>query len=294
MAALPPETFKRIKKIEITTNRLVEELLGGAYRSAFKGNGIEFEEVRQYFPGDDVRSIDWNVTARMNAPFVKTFREERELTVMLCIDVSASARFGAPNRTKEDLMAEISATLAFSAIKNQDKVGLILFTDQVEHYLPPRKGRRHVLRVIREILAFEPKHRKTNIAEALRFLGNVQKRMAVCFLVSDFLCPSNYQHELKINAKHHDLILLNVKDALEKKCPPFSFLTLKDTETAEVGIINGQDPRTQKDFQERVQAEEEALMSLTAKLGIHCLHFRTDTPYAAAINRFFKERKKRR
>jgi len=288
------EIFQRIRQIEITTDRLVEELLAGSYRSAFKGNGIEFEEVREYVPGDDIRSIDWNVTARMDRPFVKTFREERELTVMLLVDISASSRFGSHDRLKSELIAEISATLAFSAIRNQDKVGLILFSDQVEHYLPPRKGRQHVLRVIRDILIYKPKHRQTNIAAALRFLGTVQRRMAVCFLVSDFLCPSNYQHELKVNAKHHDLILLGVKDPLEKSFPAHSLITLRDLETGRLQVVDTGDPSVQEGFRSEVEEEHKNIKSIMTKLGMNFLEFETDKPYAATINRFFKERKRRR
>jgi len=294
MDKLSPDIFQRIRQIEITTNRLVEELLVGAYRSAFKGNGIEFEEVREYIPGDDIRSIDWNVTARMNRPFVKTFREERELTVMLLVDISASSRFGSQDRQKSELIAEIAATLAFSAIKNQDKVGLILFSDHVEHYIPPRKGKQHVLRVIRDILVYEPERKKTNIAAALRFLGKVQRRMAVCFLVSDFLCPSNYQHELKVNAKHHDMILLGVKDPLEKSFPPYSLVTLKDLETGEIRVVDAGDNSVQAEFLLRVGVEQKNLKKLANQLGVSFLEFETDKPYAASINRFFQERKRRR
>ncbi|NGX58471.1 MAG: hypothetical protein K940chlam3_01378 [Chlamydiae bacterium] len=288
------EIFKRIRRIEITTTKLVEELLAGAYRSAFKGNGIEFEEVREYIPGDDIRTIDWNVTARMNRPFVKTFREERELTVFLMVDISASSRFGSKDRMKSELIAEISAALAFSAIRNQDKVGLILFSDQVELYIPPRKGKRHVLRVIRDILIYEPKRKKTNIATALQFLGNVQRRTAVCFLVSDFLCPSNFQHELKINAKHHDLILLGVKDPLEKSFPPYSLVTLRDLETGEVRVVDSGDAEVQAGFHEQIEIQQESLKKLVNRLGISFLEFSTHQPYAAAIRQFFKERGKKR
>lgn len=288
------DIFKRIRRIEITTTRLVEELLAGAYRSAFKGNGIEFEEVREYVYGDDIRTIDWNVTARMNRPFVKTFKEERELTVFLMVDVSASSRFGSKDRLKSELIAEIAATLAFSAIRNQDKVGLILFSDEVELFLPPRKGKRHVLRVIRDILVHEPKRRKTDIAAALRFLGTVQRRPAVCFLVSDFLCPSNYHQELKINARHHDLILLGVKDPLEMSFPSYSLVTLKDLETGEVRVIDSGDGRVQAEFHEQIEIEQRSLKKLVTQLGVSFLEFNTDQPYAASINRFFKERKKRR
>ncbi len=288
------EIFARIQQIEITTTRLVEELLGGAYRSAFKGNGIEFEEVREYVPGDDIRTIDWNVTARMNHPYVKTFREERELTVMLLVDISASSRFGSKDRLKSELIAEISATLAFSAIKNQDKVGLILFSDEVEHYLPPRKGKRHVLRVIRDIMVYKPRHRKTDIASALRFLGKVQSRMAVCFLVSDFFCESNYTQELKVNAKHHDLILLGVKDPLERTFPQFPLVTLRDLETGELRALDTGDDDVQKRFSEEVAKKQEALKQQVNRLGIQFVEFETDKPYASAIRRFFKKREKMR
>ncbi len=288
------EIFSKIQRIEITTTRLVEEILGGAYRSAFKGTGIEFEEVREYVHGDDIRTIDWNVTARMNHPYVKTFREERELTVMLLVDISASSRFGSKERLKSELIAEISGALAFSAIKNQDKVGLILFSDEVEHYLPPRKGKRHVLRVIRDIMIYEPKRRKTDIAAALRFLGKIQSRMAVCFLISDFYCDSNYTHELKINNKHHDLILLGVKDPFEKEFPEFSLATLRDLESGKILQVDTEDAKVRKKFHEEVERQQEDLKQLVNRLGINFVEFETDKPYAAAIQRFFKQRERQR
>ena len=288
------DVIKRIRRIHIATTRLVEDMMSGAYRSAFKGNGMEFEEVREYVPGDDIRSIDWHVTARMNHPFVKIYREERELTVMLVVDVSASSRFGTVNRKKSELIAEVGAVLAFSAIKNQDKVGLILFSDQVEKYVPPRKGVRHVLRVIRELLVFEPKRNGTNISAALAFLSKVQKKSAVCFLISDFLSPRDDSHEIRLASNHHDLIAIDVTDPSELSAPNMEMMNIRDLETGELTLVDTSFPQVQKHFAEQAHQRSEKLKSLMYQLGSGVLELSTDKPYAVAIRKYFKDREKRR
>lgn len=288
------DIFKRIRRIHIDTNRLVEDMLSGAYRSAFKGNGMEFEEVREYTQGDEIRSIDWHVTARMNQPFVKKFREERELTVMLVVDVSASSRFGTVNRRKSELIAEVAAVLAFSAIKNQDKVGLILFSDQVEKYLPPRKGTRHVLRAIRELLVFEPQHKGTNISAALAFLSKVQKKSAVCFLLSDFLSKGDDSHEIRLASNHYDLIAIDVKDPSELSFSSMGLITLRDLESGELAVIDSDFLPVQHHYAEEAKKRHMKLKSLMRQLGSGLLELRTDKPYAASIRRYFKDREKRR
>src|SRR3954468_24726885 len=215
------ELLKRIRKIEIVTQRLVRERMAGQYHSVFKGRGMAFSEVRHYTPGDDVRLIDWNVSARMNDVFIKLFTEEREMTVLLLVDISASGRFGSRVREKRDLAAEIAAVLAFSAIRNNDRVGLIIFTDGVERFVPPKKGKRHVLRVVSEILSFEPRSPRTNLSAVLQFVGRVARRRAVAFLISDFLAPApSYERALRITAGRHDLIPVTVSDPLEQGLPP--------------------------------------------------------------------------
>lgn len=288
MAVISAALLGRIRRIEVATRKLVEELLAGAWRSAFKGQGLEFEEVREYVPGDDVRTIDWNVTARMNRPFIKSFREERQMTVLLLVDVSASCRFGSEERLKSELVAELAAALAFSAIKNQDKVGIILFSDQIELYIPPKQGPQHVLRLIREILAFKPKGNKTDLQMALRFFGRVQKRSALAFVISDFLSPPNYLHELKILKNRHDLVLFGISDPLERAFPPYSCVTVKDLETGELRDLDMTDPKQREAFL------EQDLPLKARKMGIDFLEFSTGAPYAQTIARFFQERKKRK
>jgi uncharacterized protein (DUF58 family) len=218
---IPREIFKKVRQIEIRTNREVTDVLGGQYHSVFKGRGMEFEEVREYLPGDEVRSIDWNVTARFGHPFIKKFTEERELTVMLVVDVSASGQFGSVRQTKNELAAELAAVLAFSAIRNNDKVGLIMFTDQIEKFVPPKKGRRHVLRVVREILAFQPQGRGTDLQQALDYHNRVQPRRAVTFVVSDFQVADeeSVRKKLRVASKRHDVIALSLRDPREQELP---------------------------------------------------------------------------
>src|SRR5277367_3099914 len=236
------EILKKVRAIEIRTNRLVNDSLAGQYHSVFKGRGMDFDEVREYSPGDEVRLIDWNVTARTGTPFIKKLREERELTILLAVDVSASGKFGSQSQSKRELAAEVASVLAFSAIRNRDKVGLLLFSDEVEQYIPPTKGRQHVLRVIREILFCAPRRRGTDIAAALDFVSDVQRRRAVVYVISDFMeTPEAFERlrrQLQLTNKRHDLVLLHLRDRHEEELPNLGLLTLEDPETGEVVQID--------------------------------------------------------
>jgi len=314
---IPREILKKIRLIELRTNRLVTESLAGQYHSVFKGQGMNFEEVREYEPGDDVRSIDWNVTARMNHPFVKKYVEERELTVMLVVDLSGSGLFGSIEQSKRELAAEIASVLAFSAIRNQDKVGLILFTDGVEQFIPPRKGRKHVLRVIREILYYEPRRRGTDLNCALEFLGRVIAHRAVVVILSDFLgqtLPTRADMSAHLRRKvvlsetlaqtslaalrqanrRHDVVAVQILDRFELELPPLGHLVLKDAETGEVVEVNTGDERKRRAFAQRQQRFQGDLQRLFGAAGIDGIQLRTDRPYAAALGRFFEMREKRR
>src|SRR3989304_5939286 len=251
---LPAEILKKIKNIHIRTTHLVNAVMAGEYGSAFRGRGMEFEEVREYQPGDDIRSIDWNVTARMGTPFVKVYREERELTVMLLVDVSYSGRFGTVSRFKNELSAEIAAVLACLAIRNNDKVGLLIFSDRVEKFLPPKKGKSYVWRVIREVLSYTPKHKGTDIGVALDFLNRVLNRKAICFLISDFL-TAGYEKPLKITNKEHDLIAITVTDPKETELPEVGLMEIEDAETGENILVDKGDYMFRKGFDFLVKSE---------------------------------------
>src|SRR5580658_8732357 len=316
---IPREILKKIRQIEIRTNRLVTESLAGAYHSVFKGQGMNFDEVREYQPGDDVRTIDWNVTARMNHPFIKKFVEERELTLMLVVDVSGSGLFGSRAQSKREVAAEIASILAFSAIRNNDKVGLILFTEEVEKFIPPRKGRRHVLRVIREILFFEPKRRGTNLNLALEFLTRVTPHRAIAVVVSDFLGqnlgsrgPSARSRRpasvvalpqslalasftaLRQANRRHDVVAIQITDRYELQLPALGRLVLKDAETGEVVEVNTGDPRKREAFFQRQIKAQADLLRVFRSAKIDSIQLRTDQPYDAALGRFFETREKRR
>lgn len=314
---IPREILKKIRLIELKTNRLVSETLAGQYHSVFKGQGMNFDEVREYQPGDEVRSIDWNVTARMNHPFVKKFVEERELTVMLVVDLSGSGLFGSGDQSKRELAAEIASVLAFSAIRNNDKVGLVLFTDGVEKYIPPRKGRRHVLRVIREILFYEPQKRGTNLIQPLEFVSRVVAHRAIVVVLSDFLgqsapsgraMPSRLRRRLvgaetlapaaltalRQANRRHDLVAVQITDRFELTLPDLGYLVLKDAETGEVVEINTGDARKRQSFAKRQDQVQHNLQHLFASAGIDSIQLRTDQPYAAALGRFFQARERRR
>jgi uncharacterized protein (DUF58 family) len=312
---IPREILKKIRQIELRTNRLVTETLGGQYHSVFKGQGMNFEEVREYQPGDEVRAIDWNVTARMNHPFVKKFVEERELTLMLVVDVSGSGLFGSGMQSKRELAAEIASVLAFSAIRNNDKVGVILFSEEVEKYIPPKKGRRHVLRVIREILFHEPKKPGTNLNAALEFLNRVTRHRAIAVVVSDFIgTPSSSAVRgkpttasansesliqsafvsLRSTNKRHDVIAIQVVDRYELELPTLGRLVFKDAETGEVVEINTNQLRKLQEFAERQARQQTELLRILRSANIDAIQLRTDQDYGPALGRFFETREKRR
>ena len=287
------EILRKVRRIEITTRGLVNEVFSGEYHSVFQGRGMNFAEVREYQYGDDIRSIDWNVTARTGTPFVKVFEEERELTVMLVVDVSASGNFGTRMRMKGDVAVEICALLAFSAIKNNDKVGLILFSDRIEKFVPPRKGRRHVLRVLRELLYHRPDRSGTDIRMALEYLTRVTRRRAVVFLVSDFLA-GGFGRALNIAGRRHDTIAVRVRDRHETELPPIGLVEFEDAETGERFVVNTSDRSFREAFgRDRAAVEEE--LERTLRHGkVDLIDIRVDRPYVRPLMRFFKERERRR
>ncbi len=289
---IPKEILKKVRRIEISTRGLVNELFSGEYHSVFKGRGMDFSEVREYQIGDEIRSIDWNVTARTGHPFVKVFREERELTVMLLVDASGSGDFGSLNQAKGEIAVEICALLAFSAIKNNDKVGLIIFTDQVEKFIPPRKGRKHVLRVLRELLYFRPTHKGTDIGAVLEYLNRIQRRRSVTFLVSDFL-GENFDKQLRVAGRRHDMIVVRIGDPREEELPRVGLLELEDAESGEHVVVNTSDPRVRTLFRENVLRRRAALDQLLRQTGIDRIDIRTDCSYVEPLIRFFQQRARR-
>ncbi len=283
------ELLKKVRKIEIKTRRLSDHIFGGEYHSTFKGRGMTFSEVRQYQFGDDVRSIDWNVTARYNEPFVKIFEEERELTMMLMVDVSGSELFGTSNQFKNEVVTEISATLAFSALQNNDKVGLILFSDQIELFIPPKKGKTHVLRIIRELLEFKPKSNQTDISHALKYLINVMKKKAIVFVLSDFIA-SDYERTLKIIGKKHDVTGIRVYDEREENIPNLGMVQMMDAETGERKLINTQSKRVRTAYA-KFHIEKVAYFKETfTKSGCGVLDCRVDESYVKKLLGYFKRR----
>ncbi len=329
---IPREILKKIRQIEIRTNRIITETLAGQYQSVFKGQGMNFDEVREYQPGDDVRAIDWNVTARMNHPFIKKFVEERELTLMLVVDVSGSGLFGSRDQSKRELAAEIASVLAFSAIRNNDKVGLILFSDEVEKFIPPRKGRSHVLRVIREVLFFTPKRSGTDLNRALEFLLRIQSRKAVTVIISDFigsptvtttsssqnnpsfrrdgrggdtprlrpqmprlesLAQTSFTKLRQVN-RRHDVVAVQITDRFELELPALGRLVLRDAETGEIVEINTGDARRRDAFALRQAKAQAETERLFRSAGIDSIHLHTDQPYGAVLAQFFETREKRR
>jgi uncharacterized protein (DUF58 family) len=289
---IPREILKKVRRIEISTRGLVNEVFSGEYHSVFKGRGMNFAEVREYQYGDDIRSIDWNVTARTGAPFVKIFDEERELTVMLVVDVSASGDFGTRERMKGEVAVEICALLAFSAIKNNDKVGLIIFSDHVEKFVPPRKGRRHVLRVLRELLFHRPEGRGTDITTALDYLNHVQRKKAVTFLVSDFR-DEGFEKALAVAGRRHDLVAVRVGDARERELPPLGFLELEDPETGERVVVNTSSATFRTAFAERSENARLALDRTLRRTKVDVIDIETGEPYVKPLMRFFQERMRR-
>ena len=289
---IPREILKKVRQIEIRTSRLVDSVLGGEYNSAFRGRGMEFEEVREYQPGDEVRTIDWNVTARTGQPFVKTYREERELTVVTLIDVSPSERFGSGSQQKVELAAEFSAVVSFSAIRNGDKVGTVFFTDEVEKYIPPKKGKKHVLRVIRELLTFQPRSRGTDVEAALRFLAKVLHRRATVFLISDFLA-TDFEKALAAVGNKHDVIAVRTSDPREAELPDVGLITLQDAETGEVVVVDSKSSRIRRLFQSRGEEERGSQDQLLRSLKIDELELTTGKPYINELSNFFRMREKK-
>lgn len=286
------EVLKKVRLIQIHARRAVNDVLAGEYSSVFKGRGMEFDEVREYVPGDDVRSIDWNVTARMGHPYVKRFVEERELTVLFLVDLSASGAFGSVHALKNEVAAEVCALLAFSAIKNHDKVGLIIFTDQVELYIPPKKGARHVLRVIRELLYFKPRKAKTDIAGALDFAGKVGKKKGVLFLVSDFL-GEGYPKPLRILGKRHDVIAVSVTDPREVTMPDVGLIELEDAETGEVVLLDTGSRKVRAQYEREGRGRAAALKVALASSGVDQVEVMTDRDYLRSLLKFFRTRERR-
>lgn len=292
------DILKKVRQVEIRTNRLSSGAFSGAYHSAFKGQGIDFSEVREYQHGDDVRAIDWNVTAKMDRPFIKVFQEERELTLMLLVDISGSGWFGSEAKTKRELIAEISSVLAYSSTRNNDKIGLLLFTDQIEHFVPPKKGRQHILRVIRDLLFFKPKSKGTNIAGALEYFNRMQKRQAITFLLSDFMLPpeqeQDFQKWLSISKVHHDLICMHVHDPRENVLPNVGNITLEDAETGEQIILNTRNKNTRLVYAQENIKRMESRKRQFQNQGIAVLQFSTDKPYIHTLRKFFETRTRQR
>jgi len=296
MAADIKELMAKVGKIRILTNRMIDDQLSGDYHSTFKGQGVEFDEVRPYVAGDDVRTIDWNVTARAGVPYIKRFSEERELTVLFLVDVSGSQGYGSVRRSKMELAAEVTALLALTAIRNQDKIGLVLFSDRIVKYIPPRKGRDSVMRLVREVLAAEGEAEGgTDIAGALRFLNGVQKRKAVVFLVSDFLAPSDaYERLLRATARHHDVVCVPVSDPAESELPDVGLVELEDPESGELMLVDTSSASVRRAFAGRAAAENEELSRFLKRTGIDTMPIATDRPYVGEVRKLFKRRARKR
>ena len=289
---LSAKLIQQIRRIELKAGHLVTDALAGEYVSAFRGVGMEFEKVREYEAGDDVRTIDWNVTARVNAPYVKIFREERELTLMLLVDVSPSQKFGSTGRFKQEIATELAAVLAFLATRNNDKVGLILFSDHVEQYIPPKKGRSHVWRIIRQVLTYEGKGKRTNIKAALDYLNQVCKRKSMCFLLSDFLAE-NYERSLKYAAHRHDLTCIDIKDARESELLPLGYWEFQDAETGERCMFNTSDPKTRKAFEDLVKKDEERRQGFFRRHKIDFFAVNTHDAVVQPLIRYLQVRERR-
>jgi uncharacterized protein (DUF58 family) len=289
---IPKEILKKVKRIEIATRGLVNEVFSGEYHSVFKGRGMEFAEVREYQMGDDIRNIDWNVTARSGHPYVKVFDEERELTVMLLVDVSSSGNFGTTKQMKGEVAAELCAVLAFSAIKNNDKVGLIIFSDKIEKFIPPRKGKQHVLRVIREILFFKPEESRTDLNVSLEYLTRVIKRRCIVFLISDFL-TENYEKSLQVVNKKHDIIAINIVDPREVEMPSIGFVELEDAESGETIIVDTTNPAIRGSFYSQSKEERDNREKFFKSIGVDNITIKTDQSYVEPITKFFRMRARR-
>jgi uncharacterized protein (DUF58 family) len=284
------ELLKKVRKIEIKTRGLSHQIFSGEYHSAFKGRGMAFSEVREYTPGDDVRTIDWNVTARFNTPFVKVFEEERELSVVLMVDVSASGAFGTNKQFKQDLITELCAVIAFSAAQNNDKIGVIFFSDKIEKFIPPKKGKSHVLRIIRELLEFKPQNKKTNLELPLKYLTNVIKKKSIVFLISDFFTESNYKDALKIANKKHDLIALRIVDKAERELPDIGLIKLKDNETGNVIWADTSDKNFRKQIAVNCLKFEDELKDVFNRSGVDATNITTHENYVKPLMNLFKNR----
>ena len=283
------ELLKKVRKIEIKTRGLSKNIFAGEYHSAFKGRGMAFSEVRDYQYGDDIRNIDWNVTARFNHPYIKVYEEERELTVMLLVDVSGSRNFGTHTQLKKNMITEISAVLSFSAIQNNDKIGMIMFSDRIEKFISPKKGRQHILRIIRELINFEPARQQTNITEALRYFTNVIKKRSTAFIISDFF-DEDYKDALKIASKKHDIIALNIYDIREKDLPPVGLIRVKDAETGKSLWIDSNNKKTRDHYTRWWHQQQDKLDVTFKRYGIDSARIRTDEDYVRPLMSLFKHR----
>ena len=283
------ELLKKVRKIEIKTIRFSDHIFSGEYHSSFKGRGMTFSEVRQYQFGDDIRSIDWNVTARYNEPYIKVFEEERELTMMLVVDISGSESFGTTQQFKRDILTEISATLAFSAIQNNDKVGLLLFSDEIELFIPPKKGKTHVLRIIRELIEFKPQSRKTDLTQALRYFSNVMKKKAIVFILSDFI-DTNYENALKIVGKKHDVTGIRVYDKLETELPKLGMVPMRDAESGEIKLVNTNSKSVRANYRANYLKTVDYYEDSFTKSGSGVINTRVDESYVKKLLGYFKRR----
>ena len=285
------ELLKKVRKIELKTRGLSNHIFAGEYHTAFKGRGMAFSEVREYQAGDDIRTIDWNVTARFNNPFVKIFEEEREMTVILMIDVSGSKNFGTQNQMKQELVTELSAVLAFSAIQNNDKIGVIFFSDKVEKFIPPKKGKSHILRIIRELIAFEPQNKGTDIGEALRYFNNVIKKRSVCFVISDFIAEG-FDAQLKIANKKHDVVSIRIHDPREEELPNVGIIQMIDAETNQIKWIDTSNKNVRDSYHKNYINTEKTINQLFKSSGVDTIQLRTDKDYIKPLIHFFKRRGK--
>lgn len=284
------ELLKKVRKIEIKTRGLSSQIFSGEYHSAFKGRGMAFSEVREYTPGDDVRTIDWNVTARFSSPYVKVFEEERELSVVLLVDVSASGAFGTHSQFKQDLIAELCGVVAFSASQNNDKIGVIFFSDKIEKFIPPKKGKSHILRIIRELIEFKPENKKTNLEIPLKYLTNVIKKRSIVFLISDFYAETNYKDALKIANKKHDLVALRIFDKSENELPKVGMIKLKDNETGKIMWVDTSNKEFRKQFAVNQLKFEDELKDIFNRSGIDATKISTHESYIKPLMNLFKNR----
>lgn len=289
---IPSDILKKVEGIEIRTRGLVNDVMSGEYHSVFKGRGVEFSEVREYQYGDDIRTIDWNVSARMGHPYVKVFEEERELTVMLLMDISSSGEFGTVQQMKGEIAVEICALLAFSAIKNNDKVGLILFTDKIEKFVPPKKGKKHVLRVLRELLYYKPEDRKTDISHTLEYLSKISNKRSVVFLISDFLSP-DFEDALRIANKKHDIVAISITDPREESLPDVGFLELEDAETGEIFTVDTTSADFRTLFSHNTAREKEDRLKMFRSMDVDYIDISTNEDYIQPLIKFFRMRAKR-